>query len=213
MARVTAALAAFLLCFGLVVATAVAQPEHAPAADAAEQVGMAEAEEEHGAGMPQLDFSTYPGQIFWLFLTFAALYWLLSRKALPRLTEILETREERIAADLDRAARARADAEEALQKNEALLADAHDRAAQQVRAAHEKVTADIAARQAQLERDLNKRLAQEEKRIAAARDATLAQLADVAAEAAQAAVERLTGITVGQVEARRAVDTALGEAR
>ncbi|MFN4098278.1 MAG: hypothetical protein ACK4GT_00740, partial [Pararhodobacter sp.] len=36
-------------------------------------------------GMPQLDLSTFPNQIFWLAVTLVALYLILSRVALPRI--------------------------------------------------------------------------------------------------------------------------------
>jgi F-type H+-transporting ATPase subunit b len=41
---------------------------------------------EHGAeaaGMPQLEFSTFPNQIFWLVIALIAIYLILSRVALP----------------------------------------------------------------------------------------------------------------------------------
>src|SRR3989338_7675403 len=37
------------------------------------------------AGMPQLDFSTFPNQIFWLVVTLLVIYFVLSRIALPRI--------------------------------------------------------------------------------------------------------------------------------
>ena len=64
--------------------------------------------------MPQLDTTWFASQIFWLIIAFSVLYYLLSRKALPRLAEILEARQDRIAADLDEAERLRREAEEAL---------------------------------------------------------------------------------------------------
>ena len=42
---------------------------------------------EHGAeaaGMPQLDFATFPNQIFWLLVTLVVIYLILSRVVLPR---------------------------------------------------------------------------------------------------------------------------------
>lgn len=170
------------------------------------------AEVEHapeGGGMPQLDVATFPGQIFWLIVSFGLLYWLLSKRALPRIAEILAARQEKIAADLDRAARLRAEAEEALQRYEATVAEAQAEAAAKVKATQERAAADIAARVAALDRELGARLASAEQRIALARDAALGQLADVAAEAAQAATRRLAGIEVTASEARAAVGRAL----
>ena len=37
------------------------------------------------AGMPQLDFSTFPNQMFWLVVTLVIIYLVLSRVALPRI--------------------------------------------------------------------------------------------------------------------------------
>ena len=55
--------------------------------------------------MPQLEVSTYISQIFWLIVSFGLLYYLLSRKALPKVAEILETRADRVRSDLDEAQR------------------------------------------------------------------------------------------------------------
>ena len=42
--------------------------------------------------MPQLDFSTFPNQIFWLVVTLVVIYLVLSRVALPRIGGILAER-------------------------------------------------------------------------------------------------------------------------
>ena len=167
---------------------------------------------EHGGGLPQLDASTFPSQIFWLIVSFLALYWLLSRKALPRVGEILEARQGRIAADLDRAAALRNEAEEALRKHEAVVAEAQARAAAQLKETQDRLTAEAAKRQAELDAQLHAKLAEAEGRIGAAKDAALAQIQGVAAEVAKAAVQRLTGIEVAAEEAGATVARVLGEA-
>ncbi|MGJ8557588.1 MAG: F0F1 ATP synthase subunit B', partial [Sulfitobacter geojensis] len=43
-------------------------------------------------GMPQLDFSTWGNQIFWLVLALIAIYLILSRVALPRIGAVLAER-------------------------------------------------------------------------------------------------------------------------
>ena len=46
--------------------------------------GHGAADAAHGSsGMPQLDFSTYGNQIFWLLVTLVVIYLILSRVALP----------------------------------------------------------------------------------------------------------------------------------
>ena len=64
--------------------------------------------------MPQLDPSTFATQLFWLFLTFTALFLIAWKVALPRMTEVLNTRQERIEGDLEKAETLKAEAEEVL---------------------------------------------------------------------------------------------------
>lgn len=172
----------------------------------------AEAGGEHQAGLPQLNSATFPSQIFWLIVAFAALYYLLTKRALPRVGEILEARQERIAADLDRAAALRAEAEEALSRHQAVVAEAQAKAAAQIKATQERIAAEMAKRQAEVDADLNRKLAEAEARIGAARDAALAQVQNVAVEVAQAAVERLAGLRLTEAEVEAALDRVQREA-
>jgi len=164
---------------------------------------------EGGRGLPQLDTRTYPSQIFWLIVSFSLLYWLLKTKAIPRIADILETRQDRIGADLDRAARLRADAEAALKKHDAILAEAQAKAQRRLREAQERLAAELARHQAELDADIAKRLRDAEGRINAAKTAALAEVATVAAEVARVAARRLAGLEVGPEEARAAVNRVL----
>ncbi|HRY23858.1 MAG: hypothetical protein R3D28_16605 [Geminicoccaceae bacterium] len=183
---------------------------------AASEVGQStadivhEAEHESG-GMPQLDASTFATQILWLIISFVVLYYLLKRKALPRVADILEARQERISADLDRAAALRVDAEAAFEQYEAVVAEAQAKAQAEIKATREAIAADVAGRTATLDRDLAARIAAAERTVAAARDKALGELEGVAVEVAQAATERLIGVQVGDEEARAALARARQE--
>ena len=75
------------------------------------------ATEPHGAesapGMPQLDFSTYGNQIFWLLLTLVVIYFILSRIALPRIGAVLAERQGTITNDIAAAENLKAKADAA----------------------------------------------------------------------------------------------------
>lgn len=162
--------------------------------------------------MPQLDPSTFPSQIFWLIILFSTLYWLLSRKALPRLSEILEARQDRIAADLDQAQSLRGEAEETLSSYEAQMAGARDEAHRLVAETQAKLQAEAAERQADLDTRLARQLVEAETRIAAARQEALKELEEVAVATAQAAAERLVGVKVTKKAAQAALRQVRGEA-
>ena len=126
--------------------------------------------------MPQLDSSTYLSQIFWLILTFGVLYWLLRRKALPQVSEVLEARQDRIAADLDRAATLRPRPRRPSRKQEEVVAQAQARAQAQIKELHDRLAADAAKRQAALDADLACEAAARRKPgSSAAREAALAE--------------------------------------
>ena len=125
--------------------------------------------------MPQLEVWTFPSQIFWLIICFSILYYLLSRKALPRVSEILEARQDRIAADLDQAQRLRREAQAALATYEQAIAKAQDDAHRLLAEAQNRLQAEAAERQAELDRQLGAHLAEAEQRIAAAKDRALAE--------------------------------------
>src|SRR4051812_13656314 len=84
---------------------------------------------EHAAsGMPQLDPAIFPNLIFWLVLALAALYWVLSKVALPQIGSIIGARNDAIASDIEQAAALKRRAEEAEAAYHAALAQARDEA-------------------------------------------------------------------------------------
>ena len=73
--------------------------------------------DDHGSGVfPPFDPATFPSQLLWLAITFAALYFLMSRVALPRIGSILETRRTRIEGDLKEAERLRQETPQAAKR-------------------------------------------------------------------------------------------------
>ena len=84
--------------------------------------------EEHAQTFSPLDVTTFPSQIFWLLLTFGLLLLMLSKVLLPRLGGILEDRSNKIANDLDGAARMQREAETAEKAYEQSLKDARAKA-------------------------------------------------------------------------------------
>jgi F-type H+-transporting ATPase subunit b len=90
----------------------MAQPKAVTAAHSGTEVA-------HGGGFPPFQADTYASQLLWLALTFGVLYWAMAKIIVPRLGQIIGDRNARIASDLDKAAAAKAKAEEAGQAYEA----------------------------------------------------------------------------------------------
>ena len=78
-------------------------------------IGLAESQ---GGGLPQMDVSSFPSQIFWLIITFGALYIFMWKNAVPKLRNTIEERQDKIAIDLNEAEKIKSSAEEILKKYE-----------------------------------------------------------------------------------------------
>ena len=108
---------------------------------------------------PPFETSTFAGQLLWLTITFVALYVLMSRVVLPRLTGIIEARETTLARDLDAAAGAKRQAEEAGTAYETALAEARARAQGLAQQTRDTLAAETDTRRKALEADRTDQLA------------------------------------------------------
>ncbi|WP_443069058.1 F0F1 ATP synthase subunit B family protein, partial [Sulfitobacter sp. HI0023] len=75
-------------------------------------------------GMPQLNFETWGNQIFWLLLALLAIYFILSRVALPRIGGVLAERQGTISNDIAAAEDLKVKASEAEAAYDKALVDA-----------------------------------------------------------------------------------------
>jgi F-type H+-transporting ATPase subunit b len=163
--------------------------------------------------MPQFDPAVWTPQLVWLGILFVVLYLLMAKAALPRVSEVLEEREERIDESLRRAETLRLRAEDAVATYEKTIADVRAKAAEEVWTAREQAAADSAERNAQLGQRLAAEINAAEERIHRAREAAISGLRDVAITVSGAAVERLVGQRVEPKALASAVDAALGARR
>jgi F-type H+-transporting ATPase subunit b len=154
--------------------------------------------------MPQLHVQDFLPQLIWLAITFAVLYLLMARLALPRVGEVIEARAKRIADDLDRATTLKGEAEKARAEHERALEAARTRASDLRRQAEGEAAGRAAQRLAVQNADLTERIKAAETRIGEARAAALRGLDTMAAEAAREAMRRLTGVDVTQADAIQA---------
>jgi F-type H+-transporting ATPase subunit b len=161
--------------------------------------------------MPQLDPTSYASQIFWLVVTFAVLYVLMWKVALPRVSTLLRERQERIDDDLEKASRVKAEAEQVLRSYEEAIAAGRVRAQAALREAAERVAKEAADAQAAAAARLDRETEEAERRIEAAKREALAGVRQVAGEAARAAAAKLIGADVPPAEAEDAAGRAIGE--
>jgi F-type H+-transporting ATPase subunit b len=156
---------------------------------ATEATGEAEA----AVGMPQLDFSTWPNQIFWLLVTLVVIYFVLSKIALPRIGAVLADRKSTITNDLAAAEELKLKAVAAEKAYNDALANARTEAAKIVAQAKAEIQKDLDAATAKADAEIAARAAESEKTIAGIRDGAAAAVAEVARDVAAELVGALGG--------------------
>jgi F-type H+-transporting ATPase subunit b len=159
--------------------------------------------------MPQLEqIGTFPSQIFWLILTFAALFVIIWKVAAPKIADALENRQRRIEDNLARAEELKNEVEAARDAYEESLQSARAEAQSAIKEAHDAIQAEAAKRGDELGQDLAKRIADAEANIAKAKADALASIQDAAGDVAASVVEKLVGQTPDAASVKSAVDAA-----
>ncbi len=165
---------------------------------------------EHGSsGLPQLDFSTFPSQIFWLAVTCVVLFWLMNKIALPRIAEVLEERADAIADDLDRAEEFKRKAAEAEEAYQQALADARAKAHEIVAETKAEIQKDVDAAMAKADAEISARSAESEKRIREIRASAMEAVEEVATDTAGAVIEAVLPDVMNADAVKSAVRTRL----
>lgn len=160
---------------------------------------------------PPLDTSTFAPQLIWLVITFAALYLIMARIALPRIATVLEERRDRVANDLDQAEQLKKKTEAAIASYEKSLAEARANAHTIAQEARDKLNAEIDKERNEVEQQIADMTAEAETRIQGSKAAALSNVNEIAAETAEAVVKTLIGGRVTKAEVTDAVGKVMAE--
>jgi F-type H+-transporting ATPase subunit b len=146
-----------------------------------------------GGGLPQFDAQWWPGQIVWFLIIFVTMLVFVRVFAAPRVGGTIEARADKISGDIADARRLKDEAEAQAAAAAAETAQARAAAQRVAAEARAKAQTEVSARLAEEEAKLAEKGAIAEARIAKARDAAMANVTAIAADAAGAIVGKLTG--------------------
>lgn len=166
------------------------------------------AHDEHGAegahgdahhgevdGLPQLDFTSYPSQIFWLFISFTLLYFIFSKKSLPEISSTIENRREQVEGDVDNATRLKEEAESVQTAYEGALADARQKASEEFTKADEKIKKTTNKKLDAFKELAATKTAETEALVEEAKKNAIGDMQSIAAEVASIAAEKIVGVS------------------
>jgi F-type H+-transporting ATPase subunit b len=158
--------------------------------------------------MPQLDFSTYLPQFFWLVITFVALYLVMWKLAVPSITNTLESRQKRIEDNLEKAAKAKQEAEATLDAYEKSINEARAEAQKINVTTINKLTKEIEDSEIIVVDELSRIIAKNELEIKTALDNAEKKIRISAIDIASDAIYHLTGKVPDEGQLKDAIERA-----
>lgn len=161
--------------------------------------------------MPQFDPQFFAPQLVWLTITFVALYLLMSKLILPRITGILSQREDRIDGNLQRAEALKEEAAQVLAAYQKAIADARAQAQSALAKAGADIAAETAVREAEFAKKMADHTASAEAGIKAAKVQALADVRGIATEVAALMANKIVGGSADTGAIAQAVDGVMKE--
>ena len=155
-------------------------------------------------GLPQFDLAQWPGQMVWMLIIFGVMFALFAKVFVPSVGGTIADREDRISGDVGEARRLRDEADAQAAAAAAEMAQARAAAQKLALDAKAKAHADAAKREAAEEARLAATLAKAEAAINATREKAMGHVREIAADTAQAIVEKLTGVVATAAELKAA---------
>lgn len=130
--------------------------------------------------MPQLDFSMYASQGLWMVGFFCFLWAMLAIFVTPKIADIQEQRKRKIHEYVRKAEQLNRKAQSALEKYEATIAEAQDKAKAEMEDNQKQIKDYLQQSEAQMSAKLNQKIASSEFLLAKEKQETMQQIEDIA---------------------------------
>ena len=155
--------------------------------------------------MPQLDFSTFLPQIFWLFVSLTFLYIILSRYGLPRVSDVIEERKDIIAQDIDSAKKFSSETAIAIDELNLKLSEAKLVSQNLINDSFNEIREVSETKRTSLIDEVNHQVKEAEKEILEKKEAALIEISEISKGLA---VEMLKGLSIGKVDEAKIEDSS-----
>ena len=167
----------------------------------------AQADEEK-AGLPQLDFNTYPSLIFWSVVSLIIGYILMKYLVTPNIKSILNNRETNIQNDLVKAKTSSQETEKIKENIINSQTELKSRSQLIVNQALSETKQNIEKKEKDINQKLNEKVVQAEKQIMETKKLVIKEVISNAEELTAKVIQNLTDIKYDKVEGKKAINTA-----
>ncbi len=152
--------------------------------------------------MPQLDFSTFLPQIFWLFINLSFLYIVLSRYALPRVSDVIEERKDIIAQDIDSAKKFSSETDLAIEELNMKLSEAKINSQSLMNNSLQEIKESNEEKKAILLKEINDDIVAAEAKIQEKKEESLSEISLVSEDIA---IEMLENLSIGEIDKEKVI--------
>ena len=152
--------------------------------------------------MPQLDFSTFLPQIFWLFISLSFLYIVLSRYALPRVSDVIEERKDIIAQDIDSAKKYSSETDLAIEELNMKLSEAKINSQSLMNNSLQEIKESNEEKKAILLKEINDDIVAAEAKIQEKKEESLSEISSVSEDIA---IEMLENLSIGEIDKEKVI--------
>ena len=147
-------------------------------------------------GMPQLNPEFWISQIFWLTLIFGALYILLSKFILPKISNNLETRKSQIVENIEAAEKQRKESDQKIKDYENIINEAKIEAKNIFNQAREKILKDINNKKESLKKEIDQEIKKAETEILELKNKSPEKINKIAIETSADLIKKIVGVEV-----------------
>ncbi len=164
--------------------------------------------EEGKAGLPQLDFNTYPSLVFWSVVSLIIGYILMKYLVTPNIKSILNNRETNIQNDLVKAKTSSQETEKIKENIINSQTELKSRSQLIVYQAISETKQNIQKKEKDINRKLNEKVIKAEKQLMETQKLVIEEVINNAEELTAKVVQNLTDIKYDKVEGKKAINTA-----
>ena len=157
-------------------------------------------------GMPQLNPEFWISQIVWLVITFGALYVILSKVILPKISNNLESRRSQILENIEIAEKQREESEEKLKEFDKIILNSKLEAKNLFNEARQKVLNQIDKKRSEMEKNLEEEISSAEKEIQSLNNNSTENIKKIATETSLSLIQQLIGEEINKESISSVVD-------
>ncbi len=157
-------------------------------------------------GLPQLDLSTWPTQIFWLIISFASFYCIIRFFITPKIKNVINNRDQRISSDVDRAKEANKETQNIQLKYEEALREAKTQASQKAKEAIDIAKLEIEKSESEISTKIDQKIKISEDNLSDEKDKIMNNLDGIITETTISTIKKVANLDFSKNEAKKIIN-------